>query len=197
MCMRLCALLLAVIFVPVSSSAQSGGAPPAKDEPTASDTATDHNLPVSIERIRGQLLQPPAAPLRGVNEEIAHFRVEIEERQKLQELIATLDFGKPGPVPAGGTLAGDIQRITRNPTDHPLEQPYAAFSTSELLTVAIENLAGKYLGGRALTAVSDADRERAERAARADVRNSMQDFCEAQPDQGIGLRACDLTLPVR
>lgn len=195
--MRLLALLFAVILVPVTSSAQSGAAPPPKDGPTASDTATDRNLPVSIERIRGQLLQPPAAPLRGVNEEVAHFRVEIEERQRLQDLIASLDFGKPGPVPAGGTLAGDIQRVTRNPTDHPLEQPYAAFSTSELLTVAIENLAGKYLGGRALAAVSKADRERAERAAREDVRTSMQDFCEAQPDQGTGLRACDVTLPVR
>ena len=197
MCMRLWALLFAAILVPAAVSAQSGGTPSAKDEPTASDTATDHNLPVSIERIRDQLLQPPVAPLRGVNEEIAHFRVEVEERQRLQDLIASLDFGKPGPVPAGGALAGDIQRVTWNPTDHPLEQPYAAFSTSELLTVAVENLAGKYLGGRALTAVSDADRERAERAAREEVRSSLQDFCEAQPDQGTGLRACDVTVPVR
>ena len=45
-------------------------------------------------------------------------------------------------------------------------QPYAAFSGGQLLTILIENLVGKYLGGKMVDAVSAAERKRAEAAAR-------------------------------
>jgi hypothetical protein len=157
--------------------------------PAPSPAAQDSSkLPISLDRIRDQLKLAPAPALRGLHEE-AMFRVQIQERQKIEELLATLDF-KTGPTPAGGLYNYEIQRIIKPPTESPLSQPYAAFSTSELLTIAIENLAVKYLGGRAVNAVTAAERQRAEQAARDEVARSMADFCAAQPNRGAGLQGC-------
>ena len=68
-------------------------------------------------------------------------------------------------LPAGSTPYEQQQRLF-NPVDRPLAQPYAAFSAGEAITIAIENLIGKYLGGRLAEAVSGAERAKAE-AARA------------------------------
>ena len=59
---------------------------------------------------------------------------------------------------------------------NPLAQPYAAFAQGELLTVLIQNLVGHYLGGRALNAVSEAQRERAEKAARPRVDEAIEEY---------------------
>jgi hypothetical protein len=148
------------------------------------------NLPVSLDRIREALAQPPHAPLLRLDE-VPNFTVEVQERRKLEELIASLDFKSGPPVPGG--LYGFAQQQNVFPkVDHPLMQPYAAFSTSELLTIALENLIAKHLGGRALEAVSNFERERAERAAREEVAQAMAEFCAAQPDGGAGLQACSL-----
>jgi hypothetical protein len=154
----------------------------------AGTNSSSPGLPVSLDRIRGQLQQSPAQTLRGLHEE-AMFKVQIQERQRIEELLATLDF-KSGPTPAGGVYAYELQRITKPPIDNPLSQPYAAFSTSELLTIAVENLAVKYLGGRALSAVTAGERQRAEQAARDEVARSMAEFCAAQPNNGAGISAC-------
>jgi hypothetical protein len=153
-------------------------------------------LPVSLDRIREALEHPPAAPIRGLNEQTAHFTVEIRERQKIEELLATLDF-KSGPQIAGGLAAYEQWRMVRPPVDNPLAQPYAAFSNSELLTIAIENLTIKYLGGRLVDAVTTAERARAEQAARDEVARAMADFCAAQPNRGAGLRACSSSASLR
>ena len=55
------------------------------------------------------------------------FRVQIQERQKLEELLATLNF-KAGPVPAGGVYMAEQRRIMFPSVDNPLRQPYAAFN---------------------------------------------------------------------
>ena len=65
----------------------------------------------------------------------------------------------------------------------PLAQPYAAFSGSELITVAIENLIGRYLGGRVVNGISDAERARAEHTARQEVDKAITDYCAARPDR--------------
>jgi hypothetical protein len=82
------------------------------------------------------------------------------------------------------------QRIMCPPVDNPLVQPFAAFSQSELLTILIENLVGKYLGGKALNAISKAERARAEAAAREEVRAAVEQYCNAQPNAGAGLAIC-------
>jgi len=151
---------------------------------------------VSLDKIREGLKQPPGQPLKGLNEqaaqEAAHYKVQIEERRKIEDLLSTLDF-KSGPVPAGGLYAYEQQRLLHPPLDQPLAQPYAAFSTSELLTIAIENLMGRYLAGRAIDAVSAGERARAEAAARDEVARAMADFCAGQRDHGAGLQACAVT----
>jgi hypothetical protein len=69
-------------------------------------------------------------------------------------------------------------------------QPYSAFGGSELNTILIENLVGKYLGGKAVNAVSKTDRARAEASAREEVRGAVEQYCNAQPNAGAGLQIC-------
>ena len=84
------------------------------------------------------------------------------------------------------------------PVDNPLRQPYAAFSQGELLTILIENLVGKYLGGKAINTISKAERAHAEDAARDEVRQAIKDYCAAQPNNGAGISICSsAAFPVR
>lgn len=173
-------------------AAENSGAQRAKEGQTA-------DVPVSLDRIREALKRKPLVTLRGLNEQAAHFRVEIEERRKIEELLATLNFKSSGPavlVP-GGAYGYEQQRLLNPSTKNPLGQPYAQYSTGELLTIAIQNLVGRYLGGRALNAVSSWERDRAERAAREEMARSMAEFCAAQPDHGTGLQACSIAPAIR
>ena len=147
------------------------------------------NLPVSLDNIREGLERAPALSLRTLDERPT-FRVQILERQKIEELLATLNF-KAGPTPAGGVYMYEQQRQMFNPVDRPLMQPYAAFSTGELLTILIENLVGKYLGGKAIESVSKMERARAEANAREEVRAAVAQYCNAQPNVGVGIQICD------
>jgi len=79
--------------------------------------------------------------------------------------------------------------------DNPLRQPLAAFNQPELLTILIENLVGKYLGGKAVNAISRAERASAEAAARDEVRSAIAQYCGSQPGAGAGIQICDT--PVR
>src|SRR3954447_21657699 len=88
--MRLQAVLFAAVLL----------ASPAVAQPQT--TAAGDQLPVSLDKIRTALEQPPPEPLRGLND-VPNFKVSIEEKQrvKLEDLINGLDF-KSGPVPPGG-----------------------------------------------------------------------------------------------
>jgi hypothetical protein len=160
------------------------------DPPPQTPADSGAGLPVSLDKIRDALQQAPVQPLRGLNE-IPTFKVEIHERPKisLDDLIKSLDF-KSGPVPAGGLYGFEQQRQMFNPTDHPLQQPYAAFNQGELLTVLIENLVGKYLAGKAVNAVTSAERAHAETAAREEVHRAIAEYCAAQPNNGAGIQIC-------
>ena len=86
-------------------------------------------------------------------------------------------------------------RIMFPSVDNPLRQPLAAFNQPELLTILIENLVGKYLGGKAINAVSKSERANAEAAARDEVRSAIAQYCGSQPNAGAGIQICDT--PVR
>ena len=198
--MRLFALVFTAILTASPSAAQQTPLSAAPDSSSASQdkapTKNDRdaknpetNLPVSLEKIKQALQQTPAISLRTLDERPT-FRVQIRERQKIEELLATLNF-KTGPTPAGGLYMYEQQRQMFNPVDRPLMQPYAAFSGSELFTILIENLVGKYLGGKAINAVSKLDRARAEANAREEVRAAVEQYCNAQPNAGVGLQICD------
>jgi hypothetical protein len=148
------------------------------------------NLPVSVNRIRQALAQPaePLVGLRGLDE-TPTFRVEIRERLKIDELLQSLNY-KSGPAVPGGLYAYEQQRQLFPAVNNPLTQPYAAFSQSELVTILVENLVGKYLAGRAMSAISSAERAHAEAAAKEEVSHAIAEYCAAQPDHGAGIRIC-------
>jgi hypothetical protein len=189
--MRLVSLALAAALSTTPALAQnrqvsSPDTPPSSTE----DAQRTSDLPVSLDRIR-EGLKKPDSPLIHTNELPADFRIEIVEQQKIDELLKKLDF-KSGPTPAGGLYGFEQQRRLFNPTDRPLMQPYAAFNGGELITIALENLIAKYLGGRALDAVSAAERSRAERAAREEVDREIAAYCAARPDRA-DIQLCTTT----
>src|SRR5262245_59134962 len=188
--MRLLALLFTAILVAAPARGEQPPASTSQDAGTAEQGQRDRelNLPVSIDKIKEQLQQPAALAIR-VPDEGATFRVQILEKQRIEELIASLRFPQ-GPVPAGGVQMQEMQRLWFNPVDNPLVQPLAAFNQGELLTILIENLVGKYVGGRALSAVSKMERARAEAAAREEVHSAIEQYCNAQPNAGSGIALC-------
>ena len=186
--------LIPLLLVATLAASPAFGDPPQSSSPQDS-SSSGLNLPVSLDKIKEGLAQPPATPLIGLHE-IPNFKVEIHERQKftLEELVKSMDF-KAGPVPAGGVYASEVQRQFWRTSDSPLAQPYAAFNQPQLLTILIENLVGKYLAGRALNAVSSAERARAEAAARDEVRHAVTEYCAAQPYGGKGIEICTTPIP--
>lgn len=149
--------------------------------PAPTSSAQDAaQLPVSLDKIRQALADTPAEPLRGLDER-PHFKISISEKQtiSIDDLVRSMDF-RSGPAVPGGLYGYEVSRQAFPATDNPLRQPYAAFSQPELLTIAVENLASKFLGGRALDAVSAAERAKAEQAAREEVQKAIADYWAAQ-----------------
>jgi len=188
--MRLSALLFTAIFAASPAAAQQAPASSPQDA-TAGQSATDPGAapPFSVTRIREALETTPILSPRTLDERPL-FRVQIQERQHIDELLATLDF-KSGPVPAGGLYMAEQDRIMFPSVDNPLRQPLSAFSQPELLTILIENLAGRYLGGKAASAVSKAERVHAEAVAKEDVQTAVAQYCDAQPNAGAGIQLCE------
>jgi hypothetical protein len=172
---------------PTAASSQQDGT---RDESTKDQ---EPPLPVSVSKIREALETTPTLTLRTADERPT-FRIQIQEKQKLEELLATLKF-KPAPVPAGGVYMAEQNRIMFPPVDNPLRQTLGAFNQSELLTILIENLVGKYLGGKAMNGISKGERTRAEAAAKDEVRAAVAQYCSAQPNNGASIQICDT--PVR
>ena len=187
---------LAVLFTATLLASPAAAQPPSSSsKPETVDTKDapasgqeELKLPVSVAKIREALETTPALSL-STTDERPLFRMQIQERRRIDELLSTLDY-KAGYVPAGGVYMAEQQRLMFNPVDRPLMQPYAAFSGAELLTILIENLVGKYLGGKAVDAVSKSERARAEANAREEVRAAVEQYCNAQPNAGAGLQIC-------
>ncbi|MBI3493522.1 MAG: hypothetical protein HY047_17335 [Acidobacteria bacterium] len=145
---------------------------------------------MSLDKIRGALQQRQPLTLRTLDERPT-FRVQILERQKIEELLATLNFKSTSPAPPNGLYGYEQQRQIWNPVDHPMMQPYAAFNQGELLTIALENLIGKYVVGQAATSIKNAVHASAAAAAREEVRHAIADYCAAQPNGGAGIQICE------
>jgi hypothetical protein len=192
--MRLLALLFTAILFATPAAAQQTAVSTGQDavaDPAPPDRGA--GLPVSLTKIREALATTPPLSLSTIDERPT-FRIQIQERQKIDELLATLNF-KAGPVPAGGIYMAEQNRIMFPWVDNPLRQNLAAFNQPELLTILIENLVGKYLGGKALNAISKSERANAEAAAKEEVRSAVAQYCGSQPNAGAGIQICDT--PVR
>ena len=176
--MRVLTLLLTSLLAATGAFAQ--------DTP-AGEKATDAsalNLPVSIDRIRDALSQPaPAQPLKGLdaNNTPTTFRVDITERQTIEELMATIKFEKPGPQIAGGNAYYEQFQRLFPPINNPLVQPYAAFSSGELVTLAVEALVEKYVAQKMKSVVGPALRAQAEREAREEVARALATYWATLP----------------
>jgi hypothetical protein len=190
-CMLLVSLLVAALAGVPQAAAQGAGA--SSGTPGVRSSGEDRSggasnqsgdLPVSLDRIRAGLKRQATDSILKRVEIPPDFRVQIYEQQRIDDMLSKLDFSHlKAPAPAGGLYGYEQQQRLFNPVDRPLAQPYAAFSGGELITVAIENLIARYLGSRVLNGVSEADRARAERAARKEIDKAIADYCAARPDR--------------
>ncbi len=178
--MRCVALLVVVMLTAGAAPSRAQTAAPSSDPPVADAPPAD--LPVSLERIREGLKRAPDQPLREGLARQADFRVEILEQARLDALLKKMDF-KSGPAPAGGLYGYEQQRRLFSPLDRPLMQPYAAFSGGELITIAIQNLIARYLGKPLIDSLGDANRARAERAAKEEVDQAIAEYCAGRADR--------------
>lgn len=178
--MRLIFLLVAALTTVAPAFAQETPAS-SNDAGMPSQTNSDGELPVSLDRIREGLKQPQEQRLKNLDVK-PDFTIQIEEQARIDEIMSKLDF-KSGPAPAGGLYAYEQQQRLFNPTDRPLQQPYAAFSGGQLITIALENLMARYLGGPALNAMSNAQRSRAEAQAKEEVDQAIAEYCAGRPDR--------------
>ena len=102
------ALLLIGLATTAGVRAQDAAAPAAPPPAAAAPVQTPSpspnltpafDLPVSLDRIRKELGRPPLFPILDLRDQPT-FRVEVQERNRLQDILSTLDFSG-GPVPAG------------------------------------------------------------------------------------------------
>jgi hypothetical protein len=144
------------------------------------------NLPVSLDKIREGLSQISAEPLKGLvltPAEMPTFRINITEQQKFEELLAKIKWDAPGPQVAGGIYAYDQQERLFPRINNPRVQPYSAFTTGEVTTLAVEALIEKYVAQRMAQVVGTALREQTEREAREEVARSLKSYLETQPKE--------------
>jgi hypothetical protein len=141
------------------------------------------NLPISLEKIREGLSQPsPVEPLKGLTAaDRPTFRVNISEQQKFEELLARIKWDPPGPQVAGGIYAYEQQERLFPRINNPRVQPYGAFTTGEVATLAVEALIENFVADKMAHVVSTALREQAEREARDEVARALAAYRAAQP----------------
>jgi hypothetical protein len=193
--MRLYSLMVAAILAVPPLAAQEARPSPADAEASSrvdtAESGTDSaaGLPVSVDRIRDALAAPrPKALLREMDAP-ADFALTVEERVILEDFFRPEDF-RTGPVPPGGLYAHEQQRVLSNSVDRPLQQPYAAFSSGELVTLAIQGLLFRYLGQEVVDQAIAAGRAADEAAARETVMQAIQRYCAAQPAGGAAIEIC-------
>ncbi len=178
--MRLLALTLGTLLVAGTATAQLADSPagnPAAAQAQASSAPTG---PAALSRIRQGLAKTTVKrPLLEAGlERTADFRVEILEQAGFYEFLSKMEVNT-GPVPAGGLYGYEQQRRLFSPTSRPLAQPYAAFSGGELITIALQNILGRYLIDKLVNATSSHDAQ----AAREEVALEILAYCGSRPDR--------------
>ena len=179
--MRLIALLVTAILWSGHGSAQQPKQSAPAENPSSAQDGAPLTVPVSLDKIREALAQPPPSePLKGLDEPPT-FRLEIQERQKFDALMAKIKFDKPGPIVAGGADAYDQQQRLFPRIDNPRLQPYGAFSTGEIATLSVEALIEKYVAQKVSHVFGDVLRAQGEREAREEVARELAGFWASQP----------------
>jgi hypothetical protein len=190
--MRLIALLVtAILWSSQGFAQQAQPSAPAKNPSSAQDESatretkeegsTALTVPVSLDKIREALAQPPPTePLKGLND-TPTFRVEIQERQRFEAMMAKIKFEKGGPVVAGGRDAYEQQQLLFPRIDNPRVQPYGAFSTGEIMTLTVEALIAKLVAQKVGHVFGDLVHSQTEQEARDEVARALAGFWASQP----------------
>jgi hypothetical protein len=181
--MRSALLLVAAIALAAPAGAQQTASPTAPAMVQAAGSTAAAADPVSLDRIREGLRRAENQRLlRGLDLK-ADFTMRIEEQDRIDRLMSKIEVPKAGPVPGGGWYGYEQQRQLFNPVDRPLQQPYAAYNGGQLITVALENLIGRYAGKKIVNAVQTSAQSRAEMQARQEVEQSIADYCASRSDR--------------
>jgi hypothetical protein len=161
----------------VSGSLSADASHTQPDSPSDSDGQSD--LPVSLNRIKEKLSEPPAIKLdaqRGV------YRVEVVGRRLTIEDILGPDYLKgPTPPPAGGMTHQEFLNMV-TPQD---VQGYAAFSNKEAATVAATSFALQWALQKAIHKYQEAKEDRARDAARKEVQDALAELEKARIKAGL------------
>lgn len=173
-----CLLLATTLATALPAAAQQRPPLPPTTPERAGPADAGPDPPFSLDRIREGLKRAPERPLLTSLERTPDFTIQVEEQARLEAILSKLDFSS-GPAPGGGLYGYEQQRRLFDPVSQPLMQPYAAYNGGQLVTVALQNLIGRYLGGRVLAAVSRAERERMTREAREEVSQAIAAYCAA------------------
>ncbi|HEU4937204.1 MAG TPA: hypothetical protein VFT39_12160 [Vicinamibacterales bacterium] len=153
------------------SHATPNGAPPSTD--------ADDELPVSVDRIRRKLSEPPALKVKT---EGNVFRVEVLGRKPTIEDILGPDYLKgPMPAVAGGMTHQEFLDLV-TPKD---VQGYAAFSNKEAAMVAATSFALKWAVLKAIQKYQDAKADRDREAARKEVQDALAELEKARIAAGL------------
>jgi hypothetical protein len=181
--MMLGVFLAATLFAGSQQGAASGTHPddsaaqkPAASTPAQSDDSAA-DLPVSLERIKRDLLRVPAIRLQGDRNV---YRVEVIGRKPTIEDILGPDYLK-GPTPAGAPTHQEFLDLV-TPKDF---QGYAAFNNREAMTVAATSFALQWALQRAIHKFETAKQERDREAARKEVQEALAELEKARVKAGL------------
>jgi hypothetical protein len=175
--MHLFLLLFAVMLVSTPAAARVNQASPTQDAPSL-------DLPVSIERIRELLARAPAESVLVGLDRQPDYKVTVEERRFLKDILESLDV-KGAPPPPGGLYAYEVQQQMWNTRNSPLVRPYAAFTSGELAQVTVTSILGTLLARYLSHAVLNLSRTEAENMAREQVRRAIEEYCGGRPDRSF------------
>jgi len=179
-----CALLLTAAAAlpqepqtpPVSATtSQKASDPPTSDGSTGA-------LPVSLDRIRDKLSNPPTIK---IEQQPFVFRVEVLGRKLSIEDILGPDYLKgPMPAMAGGMTHQEFLDLV-TPKD---VQGYAAFNNREAATVAATSFAfalAVQAVEKAMHKYAEAKKEREREAARKEVQEALEELEQARIKAGL------------
>ena len=161
-----------------STRASQGETPPAPATTTADADSPDGDLPVSLDRIRQKLVEPPAIK---VTTNGTVFRVTVLGRKPTIEDILGPDYLK-GPVPASGGMTHQEFLDLVTPKD---VQGYAAFNNKEALTVAATSFALQWALQKAIHKFQEAKADREREAARKEVQDALAELEKARIAAGL------------
>jgi hypothetical protein len=176
-------LLTASMAMPRETQAASPRAPQPEPPATTADTSSDPDssdaeLPVSVDRIRQKLSEPPAIKVKTQG---TVFRVEVLGKKPTIEDILGPDYLK-GPVPASGGMTHQEFLDLVTPKD---VQGYAAFNNKEAATVAATSFALQWALQAAIHKFQEAKAEREREAARKEVQEALAELEKARIAAGL------------